>query len=586
LVLDDPMDFMNYELKYVKTEGGLGWFSCLPAKDTQVMEAVQYLQNHPNDDFMHKYLLDLLGESDEHELEKLIDEGKRGNFLLLASTYEASVLFTKFHYLQKKFEDVDVPNLTNYTPSIYIKWALDKNYLSRRFWMRVFSDNIYGHRPLPSLEDIEFPVPPSLNLQNASEAGKKVVHIRDVWSKSSRTSLNTGTSLRIVPPKETVKKALDTLAAHNVLTAWETRTESSLSPYGLERVWNVDVKVSIGRNNLRLRGSQKSYGKGLKIHQARASYLMETVERCSAFSSFCHGQAIGYKKEFNLVKSSYTDLRHKGLNVLDPNTIGLEIPYENQELYWIVADQMDKNGSHKIYVPAQFVFLFCNLDEISLTTGITSNGLASGNTMDEAKLHALLEYIERDSEKIGFWSQERCFLLETEEPAVGDILSSCKKKGIHIQFLDMTPDFGVPCYKAFVKTITGGILKGCGAHLDGKIAAVRALTELAYPYPYWCGSIPAPKEIKTAYYEELPNYSSGNVSQDLDTLERLLIMNNFHPIYVDLTRKDLDIPVVKVIIPGLEMMPVLDRFSNFNERLFINYLKTLKSKRTGEKGNV
>ncbi len=575
----DLIDCITYELKFVKTEGGVGWFSCLPAKNTSVMEAVEYLRNHPNDDFMHKYLLDLLGEFDEHDLEKLIEEGKKGNFLLLASTYEASVLFEKFYNLQKKFEDIDIPKLANYTPLIYIKWSLDKNYLSRCSWMRVFSDNIYGHRPLPPPEDMEFTVPLPLNLENASEEERKVVHIRDVWSKSNTTSLNTGTSLRTVAPKETVKKALDTLAVHGLQTAWETRTETSLSPFGLERVWDLDMKVSIGRHKWRLRGNQKSYGKGLRIYQARASCLMEILERYSAFSSFSDGQTIGYKKEFDLVKSSYTDLKDKGLNVLDPNNIGLEIPYKNQGLYWIVADEIDENGSHKIYVPAQLVFLFCNLDEISITSGITSNGLASGNTMDEAKLHGLLECIERDSEKTVPYSQERCFLLETEDTAVGEILSSCKKKGIHVQFLDMTPDFGVPCYKAFVQTPTGEILKGCGAHLDGKIAAVRALTELAYPYPHWCGSVPPPREFETLHYEELPDYSSGNVSQDLRILETLLMVNGFRPIYVDLTRKDLDIPVVRVIIPGLEMMPVLDRFSNFNERQFRNYLKIIKAQR-------
>lgn len=569
----DLMDFMNYELKYVKTEGSVGWFSCLPAKNTSVMEAVEYLRNHPNDDFMHKYLLDLLEELDEHELEKLIEKGERGDFLLLASTYEASTLYEKFHNLQKKFEDVDIPSLANYTPFIYIKWSLDKNHPSRRFWMKVFSDNIYNHRPLPSLEDTEFPVP----LKSASGEQKKVVHIKDVWSKSDTRSLNTGTSLRTVPPKETVKKALDSLAVHNLLTAWETRTDSSLSPYGLERVWDVDVNVSIGRNKWGLRGGQKSYGKGLKIYQARASYLMETVERYSAFSSFSDGQALGYKKEFNLAKSSYTDLKDKGIKVLDPKDVNLEVPYENQELYWIIADEIDGSGSRKIYVPAQLVFLFCNLDEASITTGITSNGLASGNTMDEAKLHALLECIERDSEKTVLYSQERCFLLEAEDSAVDDILSSCGKKGIYIQFLDITPEFGIPSYKAFIQTPTGGILKGCGAHLDGKIAAVRALTELSYPYPYWCGSIPPPKEFKTIYYENLPNYSSGNVGQDLRILENLLTVNGFHPIYVDLTRKDLGIPVVRAIIPGLEMMPVLDRFSNFNERQFRDYLKIIKA---------
>ncbi|MBW1744081.1 MAG: YcaO-like family protein, partial [Deltaproteobacteria bacterium] len=74
----------------------------------------------------------------------------------------------------------------------------------------------------------------------------------------------------------------------------------------------------------------------------------------------------------------------------------------------------------------------------------------------------------------------------------------------------------------------------------------------------------------------LPDYSSGNASRDLRLLERLLITNGYQPIYVNLTRKDLDIPVVKAIIPGLEMFAEFDEFSNPSLRQFAHYLKALK----------
>jgi len=73
-------------------------------------------------------------------------------------------------------------------------------------------------------------------------------------------------------------------------------------------------------------------------------------------------------------------------------------------------------------------------------------------------------------------------------------------------------------------------------------------------------------------YEALPNYSSGDPAQDLHLLEKLLIMNGYRPIYIDLTREDLDIPVVKCLVPGLEIMTVLDRFSPLNIRQFGHYL--------------
>jgi ribosomal protein S12 methylthiotransferase accessory factor YcaO len=41
---------------------------------------------------------------------------------------------------------------------------------------------------------------------------------------------------------------------------------------------------------------------------------------------------------------------------------------------------------------------------------------------------------------------------------------------------------------------------------------------------------------------------------------------------VDLTRKDLEFPVVRAIVPGMEFMTDFDRFSRVSPRLFCNYL--------------
>jgi ribosomal protein S12 methylthiotransferase accessory factor YcaO len=259
--------------------------------------------------------------------------------------------------------------------------------------------------------------------------------------------------------------------------------------------------------------------------------------------------------------------------VLDPNSMCLEVPYANQELNWVEGEQIDENGRHPIYVPAQLVFLFSNLDERSLTSGLPSNGLAAGNTFEGAKLGALLEVIERDAERVVPYSENRCFVMEAGDPKVNDMIQGCVQKGIHIRLLDITPEFGVPCYRAFIQGPGGVILKGTSAALDGKRAAVAAMTEIPYPYPYWFGSMPAPGDLDTLEYEDLPDYSSGDSEKDLGLIEKLLIMNGYKPIYVDLTREDLDIPVVKALVPGLEIMTVVDRFSPLSIRQFGHYLK-------------
>jgi len=48
------------------------------------------------------------------------------------------------------------------------------------------------------------------------------------------------------------------------------------------------------------------------------------------------------------------------------------------------------------------------------------------------------------------------------------------------------------------------------------------------------------------------------------------------PIYIDLTREDVGLPVVKALVPGLELIADFDGFSRVSPRLFRNYLRAWK----------
>jgi len=554
--------------------------SIVPSKEMTVGEIIEYLRSHPNDKFMYKHLINRLEEFDEDELNELIEDAKKADdFSLLASLYETCISFNEFYGLRKKFDDIDIHLLAKHTPLIYIRWSLDKNLESRLFWMDMFSRNKYQHMDLSPFKSTKFPIP----FDSSGLAEDKVIHIRDVYSRSNDKSFDTGTSIRIVEPKKTIDRILNNPVVQDLLLEDEIKVEWSVSPHAFIRKWKADIEVYVGRNNWMLEGTLREYGKGLTEDEARASALMEIIERYSAFANFCNDQSVGYKEEYSLIKARYSELKDKGQHVLNPNKMSLEVPYEDQELYWILAEEVDEGGYREIYIPAQFAFLISsgNFDEIDLySQGTTSNGLASGNTMEEAKLCALLEYIERDSEKVMFFSADRFFLLEAEDPIMNNILKTWEQKGVYIQFLDLTSEFGIPCYKAFFIHTKGGFSRGWGAHLDGKVAINRAVCELTSPY-FLSGnySTVTPKEIdqRTIKYEDLPNYSSANVNNDLWMLEKLLIMNGLHPIYVNLTKKDLDIPAVRVIIPGMEMLPDLDKYSNFSKRQFRDYLRIMNA---------
>ena len=564
--------FVRYELEHQVTQHGTGQFACFPVEHFDFEDALIYIQKHPNDDFMHKYLLHLARQFGPNLTRQLIQNGKDESPHIMALMYESCMLNERLLPLRAEFDPTDIKALARYTPLIYINWSVRKDRKEKAYWLRLLSENILGHKPPTPHNALEIPIPFD---QKAMESWmSQVVPIKALRDHPGGDKARSDTAEQR-SPAETYAKAMESLKAIDFKAGPETENQASLSPCALQMQWLLHIHTATGRNHWDLTGLQTSYGKGLHKDRARASCLMEMVERVASFASFDSQAALHYKDDLRLIHSQYGDLIKESSPVLNPNDLQLEVPYENQPLYWVSAQSVHEQGTHLIYVPAQLVFLFCNLDEISLTSGLPSTGLASGNTIEEAKLHALLEVVERDAERIMPYCEERCFLLDSELPEVEEILQRSAQAGIQVQFLDITTEMGVPCYKAFVQGPGGEILKGCAAHLDGKTAAVSALLEVPF-HPSWFCPVPAPPGVKGMKEDILPDFSSGNAAQDLRLMERLLIRNGYQPIYVNLTREDVDIPVVKAIVPGLEMFAEIDEFSNLSLRQFAHYLKILK----------
>ena len=262
----------------------------------------------------------------------------------------------------------------------------------------------------------------------------------------------------------------------------------------------------------------------------------------------------------------------EGRPALDPNALGLEVPYVDLPLYWIEGTTAGSHGATPILVPFQAVYLFANLDESALFSGLGSTGLAAGATLAQAKFHALLECIERDAEAVQPYDLRRCFRLATRDQAVAGLLEDYRRRGIDVVFQDCSADFGVPCYKCFVIGADGELAKGTSAHFTGWQAALAALTETPYPYPHGPASRPGPANLPERYLEDLPDYATGHVETDLARLETLLAAHQMHPVYVDLTRQDIGIPVVRALVPGLELVSDFDRYSRVSPRLYGHYL--------------
>jgi ribosomal protein S12 methylthiotransferase accessory factor len=216
---------------------------------------------------------------------------------------------------------------------------------------------------------------------------------------------------------------------------------------------------------------------------------------------------------------------------------------------------------------------------------VGSNGLASGNVMIEAISAALLEVVERDAVacravagRHSLLGQPRVALETVRFPLVNDLKERLGKVDLGLVLYDQTVDTGIPVYMASIyerRDRHVGRYSGYGAHLDPEIAMVRAITEAVQSrLVYIAGSrddyfrhdylahrmSDGAMEVERLERQAATVDAGGLRSRATPTfegdvavlIERLRAVGVEHVIAVDLTHEELGLPVVRVIVPGLE----------------------------------
>ena len=316
-------------------------------------------------------------------------------------------------------------------------------------------------------------------------------------------------------------------------------------------------------------GVQHHAGKGKDPVQAKVSSLMEAVER---YSGEYHGDAMQF--------ASYEEI---GIHrALDPGDLFLPRPLEpGEKLHWSPAH--DLLHDEEILVPSNAVFH--PYDTLGMTMPLfasETNGLASGNVIEEAILHALLEVMERDAMSMAEQARSMGTRLEIDIdcPAreVQDRFESC---GIEIHLWLLDGRTGIPTVAAAGDdTVTrdpGLLVMGSGTHPDPAIAALRALTELAQSRASQLhGGRENPgrkqllekagydrlKRINREWFADAPsvslsalaNRATPFIDDDIRVVLEELRPHVERVCVCDLSRTE--IPVVRVIVPGLEVSHV------------------------------
>ena len=258
---------------------------------------------------------------------------------------------------------------------------------------------------------------------------------------------------------------------------------------------------------------------------------MEVVERCSSFAGVTESGITGTLRPHPLIHGSRSRLAAEGYPMLDPNHLRLEVPYRDESLYWLEGERLTSKGLMPVWVPVQCVYLFCNLDERALFSGLGSTGLASGNTVAEARLSALYELIERDSEAVNPFQPPRdAFGFMPKTNGSAPCLRITGRGEFTCSFRISARPFGIPCCSCFVTHRDGTVARGSGTNLNGRQAVLSAFTETPYPYPVGPPSAPALPDLPWLQFEALPDFSTGSPDRDLVLVEHTLMANDFFPI--------------------------------------------------------
>jgi len=372
------------------------------------------------------------------------------------------------------------------------------------------------------------------------------------------------TGIRTIPPETTLERVLPLLSKVGIC-----------EPENITPLDNIGIPVFAVDRPGAAEGAVKNYnGKGVTPVQAKASAAMEAVERYSAelqdTDEIVYG-TMSQAKEIGLTADPKDQ-------ILPLRTLGI---YNDAEIAWVKAFEMFRGSP--VWVPACAVFHPYFPDTDLQLFRYHTNGIASGNTIEEAILHALFELIERDA-----WSMAEvrgravANVIVDEDSVSGKLLKMFKEKGVDIHLKDLTHDIGVPTIGAAADDTVSKdpelLTIGVGTHLNPEIACIRAITEVAQSRTTHKHGVKGNarllkisrdmgyekvKESNVVWYKDLNEKVSLNEITDLSTpyvlddievvLGKLMDCGFDMVITADLTRPELGVPVVRMIVPGLEV---------------------------------
>jgi ribosomal protein S12 methylthiotransferase accessory factor len=338
-------------------------------------------------------------------------------------------------------------------------------------------------------------------------------------------------------------------------------------------VLDIPVCVSV---RPQARGERFTFGKGLRPVDAEVGAYMEALEFFFAepgigrvSTHWGSARAVAGGERVNDAILDFVPLLEREIDLDGP---------------LLLASAWELETGDECAIPAELIY-FPAPDVGQSLFGSSTNGLASGNSVVEASIQALLELIERD-----IWSFEfvrgasRLVDPESLPDDVREIVERAERNGLEFKIRTIPNDYGMPFFAAFVfdlknpsrKTFNGG----WACDLDRDRALVRAVAEAAQsrvafihggrkgPKSRADSALDAQQEARfvrrhmlgvsdprqQTLLTDIPDVAvEGTLQQKLDAVIERLRRAVREPIYrVVLTPPESPLQVVRLVVPLLE----------------------------------
>jgi len=359
---------------------------------------------------------------------------------------------------------------------------------------------------------------------------------------------------RAVAPEETLRRIGPLLARFGITRAAEVT--------GLDEL-GIPVFCAIRPRGVLL---QVSNGKGLRPVDARVSALMEAIELAHA------------ENPPPLRVARHPEIAREGEALT-----ARELPWfrgdpalaEHLRMHWVRGEALPSRAP--VWLPA------CAAWSLEPTfVAWSTNGLASGNTVDEATLHALLEVYERhtlsllidEAGDLDFAGMQCLDLGQAPGDGLAELRGRVEAAGLRVVLLRVAMESPLHSMmavlldpRAFATSST--VSFGSGAHVSPEVAASRAITEAAQsrltfihgsredlaPRAY---QDPAHKQRLYDFFSgftpdtpwtELADASTGEIEADLAAILATMADEGLGPFHrVIMSEPELPIAVVKVLV--------------------------------------